>query len=181
MDKSNIILKMLVYQDQVLEGFKADWFFLQTDWLIFNVFSIFRSEDNIKFTADKRRQCAKSNKTAAAHPCPAFLNNRAMEGEESRVKELGMGRLGFFGHLERVERMRCYWELKHVQLQTLEQVTLQKNARHWHTCSYTLPFGGLFEWTDILVYSSKSLYCVPSHRYVNTTVQKFDIFFFWKK
>uniref|UniRef100_A0A8C1JXK4 Myosin light chain kinase family, member 4b n=1 Tax=Cyprinus carpio TaxID=7962 RepID=A0A8C1JXK4_CYPCA len=44
-----------------------------------------------------------------------------MEGEESRVKELGMGRLGFFGHLERVERMRCYWELKHVQLQTLEQ------------------------------------------------------------
>ncbi|XP_016303549.1 myosin light chain kinase family member 4 isoform X3 [Sinocyclocheilus anshuiensis] len=44
-----------------------------------------------------------------------------MEGEESRVKELDMGRLAFFGHLERVERMRSYWELKHVQLKTLEQ------------------------------------------------------------
>ncbi|XP_043075950.1 myosin light chain kinase family member 4 isoform X3 [Puntigrus tetrazona] len=44
-----------------------------------------------------------------------------MQGEESRVKDLGMGQLAFFGHLERVERMRCYWELKHVQLKTLEQ------------------------------------------------------------
>ncbi|XP_077076423.1 myosin light chain kinase family member 4 isoform X6 [Siphateles boraxobius] len=44
-----------------------------------------------------------------------------MEGEESRVKELDVGQLSVFGHLERVERMRCYWELKHVQLKTLEQ------------------------------------------------------------
>jgi len=46
-----------------------------------------------------------------------------MEGEESRVMELDVGQLAVFGHLERVERMRCYWELKHVQLKTLEQVT----------------------------------------------------------
>ncbi|ROI33825.1 hypothetical protein DPX16_20339 [Anabarilius grahami] len=53
-----------------------------------------------------------------------------MEGEESRVKELDVGRLEFFGHLERVERMRCYWELKHVQLKTLEQrfQVLRQNA-----------------------------------------------------
>ncbi|KAG1964468.1 myosin light chain kinase family [Pimephales promelas] len=73
-------------------------------------------EDKSKFTADRKRGCVK-------HHCSstAFLNNRAMEGEESRVKELDVGQLAVFGHLERVERMRCYWELKHVQLKTLEQ------------------------------------------------------------
>ncbi|TRY57033.1 hypothetical protein DNTS_023939, partial [Danionella cerebrum] len=44
-----------------------------------------------------------------------------MEREDSPVKELDLGRLEFFGHLERVERMRCYWELKHIQIKTLEK------------------------------------------------------------
>ncbi|XP_065113049.1 myosin light chain kinase family member 4 isoform X2 [Paramisgurnus dabryanus] len=45
-----------------------------------------------------------------------------MEGEESRVMELGMNRLTLFHHYERVEAMRCYWELKPVQRQTIEQL-----------------------------------------------------------
>ncbi|XP_068071743.1 myosin light chain kinase family member 4 isoform X9 [Danio rerio] len=44
-----------------------------------------------------------------------------MEGDDSQTKELDVGRLAFFGHLEQVEKMRCYWELKHVQRKTLEQ------------------------------------------------------------
>ncbi len=113
MDKSNISLIKLVYQNQ-LDLRPIEFPPILIDWLIFNIFSVFSSEDNTKFTADKKRKCVTSSKTAAAHPCPAFHNNRAMEGEESQVK------------LERVEKMRCYWELKHVQIKTLEQVTLQK-------------------------------------------------------
>ncbi|XP_051511066.1 myosin light chain kinase family member 4 isoform X2 [Myxocyprinus asiaticus] len=45
-----------------------------------------------------------------------------MEGQESQVKELGMSRQTFYRHLERVETMRSYWELKQVQLKSLEQL-----------------------------------------------------------
>ncbi|XP_051954928.1 myosin light chain kinase family member 4 isoform X1 [Xyrauchen texanus] len=45
-----------------------------------------------------------------------------MEGQESQVKELGMSRLMFYRHLESVETMRSYWELKQVQLKNLEQL-----------------------------------------------------------
>lgn len=46
-----------------------------------------------------------------------------------------MSRLTLFHHLERVEAMRCYWELKHVQL---EQVGLLFNVKVHSNMTYFL-------------------------------------------
>ncbi|KAL7888350.1 hypothetical protein AOLI_G00033240 [Acnodon oligacanthus] len=46
---------------------------------------------------------------------PACVKKRAADEEVFRGSVSSASRLDFFRHLERVETLRCYWELKHVQ------------------------------------------------------------------
>lgn len=56
---------------------------------------------------------------------PAYLSNNVHEGEDTGKSAIG--RMDVFRHLEKVETLRCYWELKHVQLKGLGQVGLSQH------------------------------------------------------
>ncbi|XP_047007034.1 myosin light chain kinase family member 4 isoform X2 [Ictalurus punctatus] len=61
-----------------------------------------------------------SDAVSSPLPHPAYLSSHvSVDGEGRRSPT---GRMDFFRHLERVETLRCYWELKHVQLKGLEQL-----------------------------------------------------------
>ncbi|TNN76863.1 hypothetical protein EYF80_012916 [Liparis tanakae] len=58
--------------------------------------------------------------TALPPPIPMSPIVEKMEGLKAirnRSNSLRLGRLAFYRHLEKVETMRCFWELKHVELE----------------------------------------------------------------
>ncbi|KAI4878129.1 hypothetical protein NFI96_011070, partial [Prochilodus magdalenae] len=44
------------------------------------------------------------------------LKQARLKAVRQRSDSISLGRLAFFRHLERVETMRCFWELKHIEL-----------------------------------------------------------------
>ncbi|CAB1423025.1 unnamed protein product [Pleuronectes platessa] len=92
--------------------------------------------------SDKRTQChesvsAKNNgklpSSALPPPIPMSPIVEKMEGWKAirnRSNSLRLGRLAFYRHLEKVETMRCFWELKHVELQ---------GGHHRVTCTALIP------------------------------------------
>ncbi|KAL7875596.1 hypothetical protein AOLI_G00105590 [Acnodon oligacanthus] len=44
------------------------------------------------------------------------LKQARLKVVRQRSDSINLGRLAFFRHLERVETMRCFWELKHIEL-----------------------------------------------------------------
>ncbi|XP_069377319.1 myosin light chain kinase family member 4 isoform X2 [Paralichthys olivaceus] len=79
--------------------------------------------------SDKKTHCnesvsAKKNvkllPSAVPPPIPMSPIVEKMEGLKAirnRSNSLRLGRLAFYRHLEKVETMRCFWELKHVELE----------------------------------------------------------------
>ncbi|CAL9695482.1 unnamed protein product [Knipowitschia caucasica] len=62
---------------------------------------------------------------AVPPPIPMSPIVEKMEGLKAirnRSNSLRLGRLAFYRHLEKVETMRCFWELKHVELEGGNQV-----------------------------------------------------------
>lgn len=58
--------------------------------------------------------------SAVPPPIPMSPIVEKMEGLKAirnRSNSLRLGRLAFYRHLEKVETMRCFWELKHVELE----------------------------------------------------------------
>ena len=54
-------------------------------------------------------------KTGAPDSSPPLKQAR-LKVVRQRSDSINLGRLAFFRHLERVETMRCFWELKHIEL-----------------------------------------------------------------
>lgn len=82
------------------------------------------------FRSDKKSDSApvKNNKKlppcAVPPPIPMSPIVEKMEGLKeirNRSNSLRLGRLAFYRHLEKVETMRCFWELKHVELECGKQ------------------------------------------------------------
>jgi len=48
-----------------------------------------------------------------------LLKNTETPDESAQFKQarIHLGKLAFFHYLERVETMRCFWELKHIELE----------------------------------------------------------------
>ncbi|XP_028259249.1 myosin light chain kinase family member 4 isoform X2 [Parambassis ranga] len=77
--------------------------------------------------SDKKTPCNESGKkngklpsSAVPPPIPMSPIVEKMEGLKAirnRSNSLRLGRLAFYRHLEKVETMRCFWELKHVELE----------------------------------------------------------------
>uniref|UniRef100_A0A3B1IXP3 Myosin light chain kinase family member 4 n=1 Tax=Astyanax mexicanus TaxID=7994 RepID=A0A3B1IXP3_ASTMX len=55
-------------------------------------------------------------KTEAPDSSPPCKQARRLKRARQRSDDISLGRLAFFRHLERVETMRCFWELKHIEL-----------------------------------------------------------------
>ncbi|XP_071342668.1 myosin light chain kinase 2, skeletal/cardiac muscle isoform X2 [Trachinotus anak] len=84
---------------------------------------------NVYQGSDKKTPCNESvsNKnngklfpSAVPPPIPMSPIVEKMEGLKAirnRSNSLRLGRLAFYQHLEKVETMRCFWELKHVELE----------------------------------------------------------------
>ncbi|XP_060890263.1 myosin light chain kinase 2, skeletal/cardiac muscle isoform X2 [Labrus mixtus] len=83
--------------------------------------------------SDKRTPCNDSTSgkkngkpplSAVPPPIPMSPIVEKMEGLKAirnRSNSLRLGRLAFYRHLEKVETMRCFWELKHVELEGANQ------------------------------------------------------------
>eukprot|EP00064_Thunnus_orientalis_P007659 superscaffoldBa00000864_g7681 len=79
--------------------------------------------------SDKKTPCNESvsgkkngklQPSAVPPPIPMSPIVEKMEGLKAirnRSNSLRLGRLAFYRHLEKVETMRCFWELKHVELE----------------------------------------------------------------
>ncbi|XP_061884132.1 myosin light chain kinase 3 [Entelurus aequoreus] len=77
--------------------------------------------------SDKKISCEESGKTngnmptsAVPPPIPMSPIVEKMEGLKAirnRSNSLRFGRLAFYRHLEKVGTMRCFWELKHIELE----------------------------------------------------------------
>ncbi|KAK7889846.1 hypothetical protein WMY93_025406 [Mugilogobius chulae] len=68
---------------------------------------------------DNRKKNVKLS-SAVPPPIPMSPIVEKMEGLKAirnRSNSLRLGRLAFYRHLEKVETMRCFWELKHVELE----------------------------------------------------------------
>ncbi|XP_063748203.1 myosin light chain kinase 2, skeletal/cardiac muscle isoform X2 [Eleginops maclovinus] len=66
----------------------------------------------------------KLSSSALPPPIPMSPIVEKMEGLKAirnRSNSLRLGRLAFYRHLEKVETMRCFWELKHVELEGNQQ------------------------------------------------------------
>lgn len=48
---------------------------------------------------------------------PIVEKMEGLKAIRNRSNSLRLGRLAFYRHLEKVETMRCFWELKHVELE----------------------------------------------------------------
>ncbi|KAF5908462.1 myosin light chain kinase family member 4-like isoform X3 [Clarias magur] len=68
----------------------------------------------------KQSKCGHSDAGSTRLKHHAYLSNRVAVVEEGGRP--ATGRTDFFHHLERVEMLRCYWELKHVQREGLGQL-----------------------------------------------------------
>lgn len=102
-------------------------------WLRTLLFDLtFTSDMNcflFSFRSDKRNPCTesisgkkngKNPNTAVPPPIPMSPIVEKMEGLKAirnRSNSLRLGRLAFYRHLEKVETMRSFWELKHVELE----------------------------------------------------------------
>ncbi|KAJ4943186.1 hypothetical protein JOQ06_005691 [Pogonophryne albipinna] len=91
--------------------------------------------------SDKRTLCNESvsgkknvqlSSSAVPPPIPMSPIVEKMEGLNAirnRSNSLRLGRLAFYRHLEKVETMRCFWELKHVELEGGNQQVLLVGGR----------------------------------------------------
>ncbi|XP_010770616.1 uncharacterized protein [Notothenia coriiceps] len=91
--------------------------------------------------SDKRTLCNESvsgkknvqlSSSAVPPPIPMSPVVEKMEGLKAirnRSNSLRLGRLAFYRHLEKVETMRCFWELKHVELEGGNQQVLLVGGR----------------------------------------------------
>ncbi|KAK5906775.1 hypothetical protein CesoFtcFv8_004687 [Champsocephalus esox] len=91
--------------------------------------------------SDKRTLCNESvsgkknvqlSSSAVPPPIPMSPIVEKMEGLKAirnRSNSLRLGRLAFYRHLEKVETMRCFWELKHVELEGGNQQFLLVGGR----------------------------------------------------
>lgn len=52
---------------------------------------------------------------------PIVEKMEGLKAIRNRSNSLRLGRLAFYRHLEKVETMRCFWELKHVELEGANQ------------------------------------------------------------
>lgn len=81
------------------------------------VSSVFRSDKTL--CSDNGKKSCKFS-SAVPPPIPMSPIVEKMEGLKAirnRSNSLRLGRLAFYRHLEKVETMRCFWELKHVELE----------------------------------------------------------------
>lgn len=69
---------------------------------------------------ERPSKCGLSDAVSSPLLQPDYLSNNVQLGGESERSAIGCN--DFLRHLERVETLRCYWELKHVQLEGLGQV-----------------------------------------------------------
>ncbi|KAK3516527.1 hypothetical protein QTP70_021747, partial [Hemibagrus guttatus] len=79
----------------------------------------FTKYEVLDMSEGKHSPCGLSEAVNSPLPHPAYLSNHVPVGGEGR--RTAIGRMDYFRHLERVETLRCYWELKHVQLEGLGQ------------------------------------------------------------
>ncbi|XP_030582638.1 myosin light chain kinase 3 isoform X1 [Archocentrus centrarchus] len=96
---------------------------------------------NVHQGSDRKTPCnellsAKKNgkppPSAVPPPIPMSPIVEKMEGLKAirnRSNSLRLGRLAFYRHLEKVETMRCFWELKHVELEGGNQQDGKEKAK----------------------------------------------------
>ncbi|KAF0041728.1 hypothetical protein F2P81_005260 [Scophthalmus maximus] len=82
----------------------------------------YRGSDKKTLCSDpaSARKNGKLPPLAVPPPMPMSPIVEKMEGLKAirnRSNSLRLGRLAFYRHLEKVETMRCFWELKHVELE----------------------------------------------------------------
>lgn len=122
------------------------------------------------FRSDKRTLCNESGKknaklpsSAVPPPIPMSPIVEKMEGLKAirnRSNSLRLGRLAFYRHLEKVETMRCFWELKHVELEGRNQQVTCTAFIFLTVIDYTAPHWRLPEnWTGS-IYTS----LIPGNR-----------------
>ncbi|XP_060721091.1 myosin light chain kinase family member 4 [Tachysurus vachellii] len=80
----------------------------------------------------KHRTCGLSDAVSSPVPHSACLGKHVPVGGEGR--KTAIGRMDFFRHLERVETLRCYWELKHIQLEGLGQLKEKECTEKPNVC-----------------------------------------------
>ncbi|CAL8394581.1 unnamed protein product [Boreogadus saida] len=74
--------------------------------------------------SDRKNDRVLSSGLPPPPPIPMSPIIEKMEGLKSinnRSNSLRLGRLALYCHLEKVETMRCFWELKHVELEGGDQ------------------------------------------------------------
>lgn len=93
------------------------------------------------FRSDKRnprkegvsgKKIDKTKNTAVPPPIPMPPIVEKMEGLKAirnRSNSLRLGRLAFYRHLEKVETMRSFWELKHVEMEGGNQQVMFTDSR----------------------------------------------------
>ncbi|XP_024864573.2 myosin light chain kinase 3 isoform X2 [Kryptolebias marmoratus] len=99
--------------------------------------------------SDKRTPCKEAvsgKKKGKAMPPPIPMSPivekmAGLKAIRNRSNSLRLGRLAFYRHLEKVETMRCFWELKHVELEGGKQqvpwreVGTELKPNHWTSLS----------------------------------------------
>lgn len=115
------------------------------------------------FRSDKKTLCSdpasarKNGKLpplAVPPPMPMSPIVEKMEGLKAirnRSNSLRLGRLAFYQHLEKVETMRCFWELKHVELE---------GGNHQVTASSVLISCPVTRYTPRLVETKKDTFMI---------------------
>ncbi|KAM8874538.1 myosin light chain kinase 3 isoform 4-T4 [Spinachia spinachia] len=79
-----------------------------------------RSDETLRNESVSDKKNVKLTSPAVPPPMPMSPMVEKMEGLKAirnRSNSLRLGRLAFYRHLEKVETMRCFWELKHVELE----------------------------------------------------------------
>ncbi|XP_072540895.1 uncharacterized protein mylk4b [Salminus brasiliensis] len=73
---------------------------------------------------ERQSVCGSSKADSSTHS--ACLSGRSAEEDVLTSTGPSVSRLAFYRHLERVETLRCYWELKHTQLKSKDGVEKPK-------------------------------------------------------
>ena len=60
---------------------------------------------------------------------PIVEKMEGLKAIRNRSNSLRLGRLAFYRHLEKVETMRSFWELKHVELEGGQQQVARSRTR----------------------------------------------------
>lgn len=101
---------------------------------------IFRSGKKPVCTESVAAKSGKLLLSAVPPPIPMSPIVEKMEGLKAirnRSNSLRLGRLAFYRHLEKVETMRSFWELKHVEMERGQQ---QVTHSRWHYMSSNFDF-----------------------------------------